>query len=50
MRFLFVCIGAVTLSDTAALPAPEVTMNTRRGIYVTYEPDTPSPAAGTASA
>ena len=30
------CIGAVTLPDTAALPAPEVTMNTRRGVYVTY--------------
>lgn len=43
------CIGAVTLPDTAALPAPEVTMNTRRGVYVTYEPDTP-PASETASA
>ncbi len=23
---------------TEALPAPEVTVNTRRGVYVTYEP------------
>ena len=44
------CIGAVTLPDTAALPAPEVTMNTRRGVYVTYEPYAPSPAEDTASA
>lgn len=44
------CVGAITLPDTATIQAPHVTMNTRRGVYVTYEPDTPSPAAGTASA
>lgn len=44
------CVGAITLPDTATIQAPHVTMNTRQGVYVTYEPDTPSPAAGTASA
>ena len=44
------CIGAVTLPDTAALPAPEVTLNTCRGVDVTYEPDAPLPATDTASA
>lgn len=44
------CVGAITLPDTATIQAPHVTMNTRRGVYVTYEPDTPSPAVGTASA
>ena len=44
------CVGAITLPDTATVQAPHVTMNTRRGVYVTYEPDTPSPAANTASA
>ena len=44
------CVGAITLPDTATIQAPHVTMNTRQGVYVTYEPDTPSPAADTASA
>ena len=44
------CVGAITLPDTATIQSPHVTMNTRQGVYVTYEPDTPSPAADTASA
>lgn len=44
------CVGAITLPDTATIQAPHVTMNTRQGVYVTYEPDTPSPAADTTSA
>ena len=44
------CVGVITLPDTATIQAPHVTMNTRQGVYVTYEPDTPSPAAETASA
>ena len=44
------CVGAINLPDTATIQAPHVTMNTRQGVYVTYEPDTPSPAAETASA
>ena len=44
------CVGAITLPDTATIQAPHVTMNTRQGVYVTYEPDTPSPAAETVSA
>jgi len=32
------CVGALFIPDTEALPAPEVTVNTRRGVYVTYEP------------
>lgn len=44
------CVGAITLPDTATIQAPHVTMNTRQGVYVTYEPDTPAPAADTVSA
>ena len=44
------CVGAITLPDTATIQAPRVTLNTRRGVYVTYEPDAPSPAAEAASA
>lgn len=32
------CIGALFIPDTDALPAPDVTVNTRRGVFVTYEP------------
>ena len=32
------CIGALFIPDTDSLPVPEVTVNTRRGVYVTYEP------------
>lgn len=32
------CIGALFIPDTEPLPAPNVTVNTRRGVYVTYEP------------
>ena len=32
------CIGALFIPETEKLPVPNVTMNTRRGVYVTYEP------------
>ena len=32
------CIGALFIPDTEPLSAPNVTVNTRRGVYVTYEP------------
>ena len=32
------CIGALFIPDTEPLPVPNVTVNTRRGVYVTYEP------------
>lgn len=32
------CVGALFIPDTEALPVSEVTVNTRRGVYVTYEP------------
>ena len=32
------CIGALFIPDTNALPVPNVTVNTRRGVFVTYEP------------
>ena len=31
------CIGALFIPDTDALPVPDVTVNTRRGVFVTYE-------------
>ena len=32
------CIGALFIPDAEPLPVPNVTVNTRRGVYVTYEP------------
>ena len=32
------CIGALFIPDTDTLPAPDVTVNTRKGVFVTYEP------------
>ena len=32
------CICALFIPDTEPLPVPNVTVNTRRGVYVTYEP------------
>ena len=32
------CIGALFIPDTDSLPVPDVTVNTRRGVCVTYEP------------
>ena len=34
----YICIGALFIPDTDSLPVPDVTVNTRRGVYVTYEP------------
>ena len=32
------CVGALFIPDTETLPVPDVTVNTRRGVFVTYEP------------
>ena len=29
-------VGAVAIPETVPLPAPDVTVNTRRGVYVSY--------------
>lgn len=32
------CVGAIFIPDTDSLPIPDVTVNTRRGVFVTYVP------------
>lgn len=32
------CVGAIFIPDTDSLPIPYVTVNTRRGVFVTYAP------------
>ena len=32
------CVGVIDIPQTLPLPAPEVTMNTRKGVYVSYAP------------
>lgn len=32
------CVGASFIPDTDSLPIPDVTVNTRRGVFVTYAP------------
>ena len=34
------CIGVIALPSDLALPTPDITVNTRKGVYVTYMPDT----------
>jgi hypothetical protein len=36
LRIHYNCAGAITIPELPALSAPEVTVNTRRGVYVTY--------------
>jgi len=30
------CVGAITIPDKAAIPMPDITVNTRKGVYVSY--------------
>ena len=32
------CVGALFIPDTPSMPVPDVTVNTRRSVYVSYEP------------
>ena len=32
------CVGALFIPDNPSMPVPDVTVNTRRGVYVSYEP------------
>ena len=32
------CIGALFIPNTPSMPVPDVTVNTRKGVYVSYEP------------
>ena len=34
------CIGAITIPEELTLPMPDITVNTRKGVYVSYQPDT----------
>lgn len=33
------CIGAISIPEALSLPMPDITVNTRRGVYVSYQPD-----------
>ena len=32
------CVGAITIPENLPLPMPDITVNTRKGIYVSYQP------------
>ena len=32
------CVGAVSIPQALPLPMPDITMNTRKGVYVSYVP------------
>ena len=34
------CIGAISIPEELTLPMPDITVNTRKGVYVSYQPDT----------
>jgi len=33
------CVGAITIPGALPLPMPDITVNTRKGVYVSYQPD-----------
>ena len=33
------CVGAITIPEDLPLPMPDITVNTRKGVYVSYQPD-----------
>lgn len=33
------CVGAITIPENLPLPMPDITVNTRKGVYVSYQPD-----------
>jgi len=38
LRIHFNCVGAIDIPEELALPRPDVTVNTRRGVFVSYAP------------
>lgn len=34
------CVGAITIPGALSLPMPDIAVNTRKGVYVSYQPDT----------
>lgn len=34
------CVGAITIPGALPLPMPDITVNTRKGVYVSYQPNT----------
>ena len=38
LTIYYYCGGALSIPDTPSKPVPDVTVNTRRGVYVSYEP------------
>lgn len=40
LRIHYNCVGAIEIADLIALPAPEVSVNTRKGVVVNYAPST----------
>ena len=40
LRIRYNCVGAIEIADLIPLPAPEVSVNTRKGVVVNYAPST----------
>ena len=40
LRIHYNCVGAIEITDLIPLPAPEVSVNTRKGVVVNYAPST----------
>lgn len=40
------CAGAITIPEDLSITMPEVTVNTRKGVYVSYVPDGRPACAG----
>ena len=40
LRIHYNCVGAIEIADLSPLPAPEVSVNTRKGVVVNYAPST----------
>ena len=40
LRLRYNCVGVIEIPDLIPLPAPEVSVNTRKGVVVNYAPST----------
>jgi len=44
LRIHYHCVGEIVIPETLSLPVPEVSVNTRKGVTVVYEPNATNPS------
>ena len=44
LRIHYHCVGEIVIPEVLSLPVPEVSVNTRKGVTVVYEPNAKNPS------